>query len=191
MLFFQKCFIYLQGKTMGNWFIVHVRTGHEDKIKKLIESRLRNAGNKKIKQIVIPTEDVVETSNGEKTIRARKLFPGYLILETEEDVDDLTWHLIKATNGVFSVLGAGTRPSPLEEKEVGNLLKEIEERKTKPVPKVEFNKGDKVRITDGPFLDFAGLVEDVNNEKERLKVSVSIFGRSTILELNFWQVEKV
>ncbi|MCM8764024.1 MAG: transcription termination/antitermination protein NusG [Candidatus Omnitrophica bacterium] len=176
---------------MGNWFIVHVRTGHEDKIKKLIESRLSNAGNTKVKQIVIPTEDVVETASGEKTIKSRKFFPGYLLIETEDDVDDLTWHLIKATNGVFSVLGAGTNPSPLQKNEVNNLLKEIEERKTRPVPKVEFNKGDKVVITDGPFLDFTGLIEDVNNEKERLKISVSIFGRSTILELNFWQVEKV
>lgn len=176
---------------MSNWYIVHVRTGQEEKIKKLIESRLANAGNTKIKQIVIPTEEVVETSKGEKTVKPRKFYPGYLLIEADDYVDDITWHLIKTTNGVFNVLGAGTSPSPLTQQEIKNLLKEIEERKAKPVPKIEFNKGDKVVITDGPFLDFTGVVEDINNERERLKVSVSIFGRSTILELNFWQVEKV
>jgi len=178
---------------MGKWFIVHVRTGHEDKTKKLIEARLANAGNTMVKQIIIPTEDVVEveSSKGEKTIKPRKFFPGYLLIETEDNIDDLTWHLIKTTSGVFNVLGAGTRPAPLQGNEVKNLLREIEERKAKPVPKIEFNKGDKVVITEGPFVDFTGVVEDVNNDKERLKVSVSIFGRSTILELNFWQVEKV
>ncbi|MCX7705920.1 MAG: transcription termination/antitermination protein NusG [bacterium] len=176
---------------MSKWFIVHVRTGQEEKIKKLLESRLSNTGNTKIKQIIIPTENVVESIKGNKMVRPKKFFPGYLILETEDEVDDITWHLIKTTNGVFNVLGAGTRPSPLQGNEINNLLREIEERKSKPVPKIEFSKGDKVVITDGPFVNFNGLVEDVNNEKERLKVSVSIFGRSTILELNFWQVEKV
>lgn len=176
---------------MSKWFIVHVRTGQEEKIKKLIEARLINAGNTKVKQIIIPTENVVENIKGNKTVRPKRFFPGYLILEADDDVDDITWHLIKTTNGVFNVLGAGTRPAPLQGNEINNLLQEIEERKAKPVPKVEFNKGDKVVITDGPFVNFNGLVEDVNNERERLKVSVSIFGRSTILELNFWQVEKV
>ncbi len=176
---------------MSKWFIVHVRTGHEEKIKRLIESKLVNAGNMKIKQIVIPTEDVVETTKGEKTVKPRKFFPGYLLIEADDDVDDLTWHIVKTTNGVFNVLGAGTSPSPLQGSEIDNLLQEIEERKAKPVPKIEFSRGDKVVITDGPFLDFTGVVEDVNNERERLKVSISIFGRSTILELNFWQVEKV
>ncbi|MGC9066646.1 MAG: transcription termination/antitermination protein NusG [Candidatus Ratteibacteria bacterium] len=176
---------------MSKWFIVHVRTGHEEKIKKLIESRLANTGNTSIKQIIIPTEDVIDSTKGEKTVRPRKFFPGYLLIEAEDDVDEMTWHLVKTTNGVFNVLGAGTRPAPLQNNEINNLLREIEERKTKPVPKVEFSKGDKVVITNGPFLDFTGVVEEVNNERERLKVSVSIFGRSTILELNFWQVEKV
>ncbi|MCM8759410.1 MAG: transcription termination/antitermination protein NusG [Candidatus Omnitrophica bacterium] len=176
---------------MSKWFIVHVRTGQEDKIKKLIEARLSNAGNTKIKQIIIPTENIVENIKGNKKVRPKRFFPGYLLLEAEDEVDDITWHLIKSTNGVLNVLGAGTRPAPLQNKEIDNLLQEIEERKTKPVPKIEFNKGDKVVITDGPFVNFNGLVEDVNSEKERLKVSVSIFGRSTILELNFWQVEKV
>ncbi|HRS06261.1 MAG TPA: transcription termination/antitermination protein NusG [Candidatus Ratteibacteria bacterium] len=176
---------------MSKWFIVHVRTGHEEKIKKLIESKLSNTGNKTVKQVIVPTEDVAETLKGEKTVKKRKFFPGYLIVETEDNVDDATWYLIKTTNGVFKVLGAGTKPAPLGAKEADNLKQTIEERKTKPVPKIEFNKGDKVEIIDGPFVNFTGIVEDINNEKERLKISVSIFGRSTILELNFWQVEKV
>ncbi len=176
---------------MSKWFIIHVRTGHEEKIKKLIESKLINAGNAMVKQIIVPTEDVAETLKGEKIVKKRKFFPGYLIAETEDSVDEFTWHLIKTTNGVFNVLGAGTKPAPLGEKEADSLKQTIEERKTKPVPKVEFSKGDKVEIIDGPFVNFTGVVEDINNEKERLKVSVSIFGRSTILELNFWQVEKV
>ncbi len=176
---------------MSKWFIIHVRTGHEEKIKKLIESKLTQASNTVVKQIIVPTEDVSETLNVEKKIKKRKFFPGYIIIETEDDVDDRTWYLIKATNGVFKILGAGKKPAPLEEKETNSLKQTIEERKVKPVPKVEFNKGDKVEIIDGPFINFTGIVEDANNEKERLKVSVSIFGRSTILELNFWQVEKV
>jgi len=175
---------------MSQWFIVHVRTGHEDKIRKLIEARFRNAGNSQIKQIIIPTEDVAETTKGEKVVKERKFLPGYLLVETEDHVDEVSWHMIRTTEGVYKILGAGTRPAPLDNLEINRLLRELEERKTKPVPKVEFARGEKVEIIDGPFVNFTGIVEEVNQEKERLKVSVSIFGRSTTLELNFWQVEK-
>jgi transcriptional antiterminator NusG len=179
---------------MSQWYILHVRTGQENKIRKLIESRVQDlAGEhaKQIKQIIIPMEEVSEVSDGERVIKERRYLPGYLLMETEDNVDELVWHSIKTTPGMFGTLGAGIKPAPLATAEITKLLKELEERKTKPVPKVEFNKKDKVEVIDGPFMNFTGIIEEVNQEKERLKVSVSIFGRSTMLELSFWQVEKV
>jgi transcriptional antiterminator NusG len=179
---------------MSQWYILHVRTGQENKIRNLIQSRLADLseeGNKQIKQIIIPIEEVSDTSSGEKKVKERRYLPGYLLIETEDNVDENVWHKIKTTTGVFGSLGAGLKPTPLESSEITKLLKEIEERKSKPIPKVEFSKNDKVEIIEGPFINFTGIVEEVNHEKERLKVSVSIFGRSTILDLSFRQVEKV
>ncbi|MCL5674289.1 MAG: transcription termination/antitermination protein NusG [Candidatus Omnitrophica bacterium] len=179
---------------MSQWYILHVRTGQENKIRSLIESRINELSekeSKQIKQIIIPMEEVSDTLSGEKKIKERRYLPGYLLMETEENVDETVWHRIKTTPGVFGTLGAGVKPAPLESSEITRLLKELEERKSKPIPKVEFSKNDKVEIIDGPFMNFTGIIEEVNHEKERLKVSVSIFGRSTILDMSFWQVEKV
>ena len=179
---------------MSQWYILHVRTGQENKIRSLIQSRLKDLSeeeSKQIKQIIIPMEEISENLSGEKKVKGRRYLPGYLLMEAEENVDETVWHKIKTTAGVFGTLGAGVKPAPLETSEITKLLKELEERKSKPVLKVEFNKNDKVEIVDGPFMNFTGIIEEINHEKERLKVSVSIFGRSTILELSFWQVEKV
>ena len=179
---------------MSKWYILHVRTGQEKKIQKLIQSRISDIPDgqgQQVKQLIIPMEEVSEVSQGARVIKERRYLPGYLLMETEDHVDENVWHRLRTTPGVFGSLGAGTRPAPLETGEVAKLLKELEEKKSKPVPKVEFTKKDKVEIVDGPFMNFTGVVEEVNNEKERLKVSVSIFGRSTMLELSFWQVEKV
>ncbi len=179
---------------MSQWYILHVRTGQENKIRTLIQSRIEDLSKEEsgqIKQIIIPMEEISDVSSGEKKIKERRYLPGYLLMETEKTIDEIVWHKIKTTPGVFGTLGAGVKPAALEASEITKLLKELEERKSKPIPKMEFNKKDKVEIVDGPFMNFTGIVEEVNHEKERLKVSVSIFGRSTILELSFWQVEKV
>jgi len=176
---------------MGKWYILHVRTGHEEKIRKLLESRV-NAEEKRIVSIIIPTEDVSEINKGEKKIRSRRYWPGYVLVEVAEEHDnEVVWHSIQTTAGILGFLGAGARPVPLPESQVQKVLQEIEDKKGKPTPKVEFKQGDKVEITDGPFVNFSGIVDEVYPDKERLKVSLSIFGRSTLLELDYWQVERI
>jgi transcription termination/antitermination protein NusG len=176
---------------MGNWYILHVRTGQEGRIKRVLENQL-NRTEQKIEQIIIPKEDVSEISEGEKKIKSRRFWPGYMLIEISEQYnDEKLWHDIRTTTGVLGFLGAGKLPVPLKKEEIDSILSELEARKGKPTPKVEFSKGDKVEVTDGPFVNFSGIVEDILPEKERLKVSVSIFGRSTLLELNYWQVEKI
>lgn len=176
---------------MGNWYILHVRTGYEERVKKLLESTVnREAPN--IKQIIIPTEDVTEISKGEKKIKSRKYWPGYVLIELDSQADnELIWHSIRTTGGVLKFLGAGAKPVPITDGEAEKIVTELAEKKGKPTPKVEFQPGDKVEIVDGPFVNFSGLVEEVFPERERLKVSVSIFGRATLLELNYWQVERI
>ncbi len=173
---------------MGKWFILQVKTGHEDKIKKLLNNQDDDV-LKKILQIVIPKEDVTEVVKGEKKVRSRKFWPGYILVEIDESADDMIWHKIKMTQGVIKFLGAGN-PVPLSEYEAKKIMNEVEEKKGKTTPKVEFSVGDKVEITDGPFVNFYGLVEEIYPDKERLRVSISIFGRATPVELNYWQVEK-
>ena len=176
---------------MGTWYILHVRTGYEDKVRKLIESRINKDGIK-ISRVVIPTEDVSEMAKGERKIRSRRYWPGYLLVElAPEGENEETWLAVRATSGVLGFLGADKRPVPLAEQEVNRILNEIEDRKGKATPKVEFKNGDKVEVVDGPFVNFTGIVEEVMAEKERLKVSLSIFGRATLLELNYWQVERI
>lgn len=176
---------------MGKWYILHVRTGQEDRIKKLIENRI-NDDKKRILQIIIPKEDVAEVEKGEKKLKSRRFWPGYMLIELEDEEDnEIVWHRIRTTPGILKFLGAGEKPVPLKEEEINKILKEIEERKSKPSSKIEFKVGDRIEIIDGPFVNFTGVVEEVYSDKERLKVSVSIFGRATSLELNFWQVEKI
>ena len=176
---------------MGKWYILHVRTGQEERIKRLIQNKV-NRGVEKIKNVIIPTEDVSEISKGEKKIKSRRYWPGYILIEIEDNFDDeITWHSIRTTPGVFGFLGADRRPVPLKDEQIERIKKELEERKSKPTPKIEFKPGDKVEITDGPFVNFTGIVEEVYPEKERLKVNVSIFGRGTSLELDYWQVERI
>ncbi|MCS7181227.1 MAG: transcription termination/antitermination protein NusG [bacterium] len=176
---------------MGKWYILHVRTGQENRIKKLLENRI-NEDKKRINQIVIPEEEVLEVDKGEKKAKSRRFWPGYMLIELEDEANnEIVWHKIKTTPGVFGFLGAGETPVPLKEEEVEEIMREIDERKSKPLPKVEFKVKDRIEIIDGPFVGYTGVVEEVYPDKERLKVSVSIFGRATSLELNFWQVEKI
>lgn len=176
---------------MGRWYILHVRTGQEEKVKKMLINQ--EEGNPPvIKQVIIPKEEVSEVAHGEKKIKSRRFWPGYILIELDEQQENETvWHMIRKTPGVLGFLGAEQTPVPLSQQEAEKILSEVEERKGKPIPKIEFKVGDKVEIIDGPFINFSGIVEEVYHHSQRLKVSVSIFGRATPVELNYWQVEKI
>ena len=173
------------------WYVVHAYSGMEKSVGRAIQERVERAGMQdKFGQILVPTEEVVEMKNGQRTLTQRRFFPGYVLVEME--MDDDTWHLVKHTNKVTGFVGgAGNRPSPISEKEVQAILDQMQEGVEKPRPKVLFEVGEMVRVKDGPFNDFNGNVEEVNYEKSRLRVSVTIFGRATPVELEFGQVEKL
>lgn len=175
---------------MRHWYVVHTQTGLEDKVKTNLEKKITSAGMQElVTSVVIPTEQVSEVRSGKKRISARKFFPGYLIVEME--LNENTYLLIKSTPGVTGFIGLGKKPMPLPQTEVDNILKRTQETQAKPSPKVVFEKGEQVRVTDGPFVNFNGTIDEVHPEKGKVKVSVSIFGRSTPVELEYWQVEKV
>lgn len=175
---------------MKKWYVVHTQTGSEDKVKKSLEGRIATSDLKELMgQILIPTEQVSEVRSGKKKITQRKYFPGYILVEME--LNENTWLLVRTTPGATGFIGMGNQPSSLTQAEVDNIMKRTVDTKTKPSPKVHFEKGEAVRIIEGPFLNFNGTIEEVNSEKQKIKVSVSIFGRSTPVELEFWQVEKV
>ena len=172
------------------WYVVHVYSGFEKSVQRALVERIERSGMKdKFGQILVPVEEVVEMKSGQKSVSERKFFPGYVLVEME--MADDTWHLIKNTPKVTGFVGgSATRPTPISEKEVQNILLQIQEGAEKPKPKVLFEVGEAVRVKEGPFTDFHGTVEDVNYDKNKLRVSVSIFGRSTPVELDFGQVEK-
>jgi len=172
------------------WYVIHTLTGHEEKVKSTIEGKLQDGPLKdKVFHVLIPTEQVSEVKAGKKKISMRKFFPGYVLMEM--DIDDEAWYEIKNIPGVTGFIGTKTRPVPLQESEVKHIIKQTEERKEKPTPKVIFEKGDNVKIVEGPFINFNGIVEEVNPDKGKVKVMVSIFGRATPVELEYWQVERI
>jgi transcriptional antiterminator NusG len=172
------------------WYVVHAYSGFEKSVARAIQDRIRRTGmEEKFGQILVPVEEVVELKGGQKSISERKFFPGYVLVEME--MTDETWHLVKSTPKVTGFVGGTpTRPAPISEKEVQAILRQVQEGVEKPRPKVLFEIGEAVRVKEGPFTDFHGNVEDVNYEKNKLRVSVTIFGRSTPVELDFSQVEK-
>lgn len=173
-----------------NWYVIHTLTGQEEKVKKNILNRMASNNIKEqISQVLIPTEIVSEVKSGKKKISERKFFPGYVLVEME--LTDESWYLIKNTPGVTGFVSSGSKPTPLLEEEIKNILKQTEEKKEKPTPKVVFEVGESVRVTDGPFTNFNGTIEEVNPEKGKLKVSVMIFGRPTPVELECWRVERL
>jgi transcriptional antiterminator NusG len=175
---------------MKNWYVVHTQTGSEDKVMALLKSRIADQNfNDLISDIVVPTEQVSEVRSGKKRISQRKFFPGYILVNME--LNEKTYMLIKSTPGVTGFIGLGRKPMPLSSQEVEGILKRTQETQTKPSPRVVFEKGEQVRVTDGPFVNFSGTVDEVHPDKGKLKVSVSIFGRSTPVELEYWQVEKI
>ena len=172
------------------WYVVHTYSGFEGKVKASIEQRTTALGiRERISEILIPTEDVVELKKGRKRIASRKFFPGYLLIRMEMS-DDL-WYLVRSTPKVTGFVGPGTRPTPIPDEEVAHIRQQVEEGAEKPRHKLQFVRGEAVRVIDGPFTNFTGLVEEVRPEKGRLKVMVSIFGRPTPVDLEFLQVEKV
>ncbi|RCX09284.1 transcription termination/antitermination protein NusG [Extensimonas vulgaris] len=172
------------------WYIVHAYSGMEKAVERNIRERVARSGMQdKFGRILVPTEEVVEIKNGQRKTAERRLFPGYVFVEMV--MDDDTWHLVKHTSKVTGFVGgAKNRPAPISEDEVAKILQQMQEGAEKPRHKIEFMVGEVVRIKDGPFTDFNGVVEEVNYEKSRLRVSVMIFGRSTPVELEFSQVEK-
>jgi len=175
---------------MKKWYVVHTQTGSEEKVKMTLENKIKTKDFEAlVEKIIIPQEQVSEIRQGKRRILQRKFFPGYILVYME--LNDDTYFLIKRIPGVTGFIGLGKQPSHLENREVENILKKIEETAKQPAPKVTFEKGQQVRVTDGPFVNFPGVIEDVYPEKGRLKVNVSIFGRATPVELGYWQVEKI
>lgn len=175
---------------MKSWYVVHTQTGSEEKVVALLKSRIaQQACEDAITNVVIPTEQVSEVRSGKKRVSQRKFFPGYILVEME--LNEKTYMLVKTTPGVTGFIGLGRKPMPLSNQEVEGILKRTQETQAKPSPRVVFDKGEQVRITEGPFVNFNGTVDEVHPEKGKLKVSVSIFGRSTPVELEYWQVEKI
>ena len=172
------------------WYIIHTQTGQELKVKASLEGKIHQGllGGQ-ISQVLVPTERVAEVRGGKKRISERKFFPGYILVEME--MTDDSWHLVRTTHGVTGFIGAGRRPVSLSETEVAEILRQTEERKDKPTPRVTFQKGEGVRVIEGPFTNFSGVIEEVNTARGKLKVLVSIFGRQTPVELEFWQVERL
>jgi len=175
---------------MMKWFVVHTQTGSEEKVKLSLENRLAHSDIKdSIKEIIIPTEQVSEIKSGKKKISQRKFFPGYLLIEMELTKE--SWYLVKTTPGITGFIGLGNKPSPISEDEVERILKKTQDTQVKPSPKVMFEEGEAVRVIEGPFTSFNGTIAQVHPERGKLKVGVSIFGRVTPVELEYWQVEKI
>jgi len=176
--------------TGKKWYIVHAYSGFEKSVQRALQDRIRRAGmGDKFGQILVPVEEVVEMKGGQKAISERKFFPGYVLVEME--MTDETWHLVKDVPKVMGFIGGtADKPAPISQKEADSILNRVQEGVDKPRPKVLFEPGEMVRVVDGPFNDFNGVVEEVDYDKSRLKVAVLIFGRSTPVELEFHQVEK-
>jgi len=177
--------------TAMRWYVVHAYSGFEKSVQRALEERIRRAGMEaSFGKILVPTEEVVEIRGGQKNISERKFFPGYVLVEM--DMNDEAWHLVKNTAKVTGFVGGahGRKPPPITEKEVNAIMHQMQEGVEKPKPKVLFEVGEAVRVKEGPFTDFHGSVEDVNYDKSKLRVSVTIFGRATPVELEFGQVEK-
>jgi transcriptional antiterminator NusG len=183
--------VKVEAKTMPKrWYIIHTYSGYEGRVRESLKQRVQAMGmDEQIGEILIPTEDVVEMREGKKKVTARKFFPGYVLVNME--MSDEAWHLVKNTPKVTGFVGTGNNPTPLSQDEVNRIITQVTVSAEKPKPKFSFKSGEQVRITDGPFSNFTGVVEELNEDKSTLKVMVTIFGRATPVELDFLQVEKI
>ena len=171
-----------------SWFVVHTYSGYEERVKKNLEQRIKFMDSEgEITEIVIPTEDEIEVKSGQKQTVSKKILPGYVLIQM--GMSDQSWNIVRNTPGVTGFVGGGDKPVPLTEEEITRILKQMEAEA--PKLKIGFRDGESVRVTDGPFLDFIGVVESINSEKGKVKVLLSLFGRSTPVELDFLQVEKL
>jgi transcription termination/antitermination protein NusG len=174
----------------SHWYVIHVYSGFEKKVAQAIREQAEQKGlAERFAEILVPTEEVVEVKRGAKVNAERKIFPGYVLIKM--DMDDVTWHLVKNTAKVTGFLGSRTKPLPISEAEATRIMRQIQEGIERPKPSITFEIGEQVRVSDGPFTSFNGVVEEVDEEKARVKVAVSIFGRATPVELEYSQVEKV
>lgn len=184
-----------QTKSEFQWFVIHTLSGQEQKVKENIERRIKvEEMGDLIKEVLIPTEKVAEVKKGKKTTSTRKFYPGYILvhlklLDEKNQLVERSWYFVRDTPGIIGFIG-GDRPVPLKTDEVTSILAQIEERQEKVAPKVSFETGETVKVTDGPFQNFTGVIEEVDPSRGKLKISVSIFGRSTPVELEYWQVER-
>ena len=170
------------------WFVVHTYSGYEDRIKRNLEQRIKFMdGEKDISQVVIPTEEEVEVRGGQRHTVTKKILPGYILVQMR--ISDQSWNIVRNTPGVTGFVGSGSKPVPLPEGEINQILKQMEAEA--PRVKVGFHKGQSIRVTDGPFIDFVGTVDEISMEKGKVKVLLSLFGRETPVELDLLQVEKL
>ena len=177
-------------KDSKQWYIIHTYSGFESRVKESLRQRAEAMGmGEAVGEILIPTEEVVEMRDGKKVVSSKKFFPGYIMVNME--MSDDAWHMVKNTPKVTGFVGSGIRPTPLRQEEVDRIINQVTSSAEKPKPKFVYNEGEAVRIIDGPFNNFTGTVEEVNHDRNTLKVMVTIFGRSTPVELDFLQVEKV
>jgi len=178
-----------------DWYVLHTLTGQEGNVRESIRRRRQQEEMEEwVEDVVIPTEEVSEVKRGVKSTTTRKFFPGYVLIQLslydeEKKIRESVWHFLKETQGVIGFIG-GERPVPLRPEEIDRILNQVQEKREKVKPKVAFEPGETVKITDGPFLNFSGVVEEVDPDRGRLKVSVAIFGRSAPVELEYWQVER-
>lgn len=171
------------------WYVLHVYSGFENKVADAIKDKAAKVGlSEAVGDIMVPTEEIVEMRRGQKVNAERKFYPGYVLAKL--DMSDEVWHLVKDTPKVTGFLGAGNKPSPISEKEAEAIIKQVQEGVDRPRPSVTFDIGEEVKVTDGPFASFDGVVEAIDEEKQKLTVSVSIFGRATPVELDYTQVDK-
>ena len=176
-------------ETAKNWYIIHTYSGFEKKVAETLKSRIDAAGlSGQFGEVMIPTEDVIEMRGGKKVVTPKLFYPGYVLVEM--DMNNDTWHMVRSTPRVTGFVGSGQLPAPLTEEEVDRILHRVEVAAEHPKPKLKFERGENVKITDGPFRDFTGMVDEINDDRSTLRVMVTIFGRSTPVELDFYQVEK-
>ena len=171
-----------------SWFVIHTYSGYEERVKKNLEQRIKamDSGNE-VFQVVVPTEDEIEVKNGQRRTVTKKILPGYVLVQMK--MSDQSWNVVRNTPGVTGFVGTGSKPIPLQEEEVSQILKQMVAEA--PRVKIGFRKGQSIRVTDGPFIDFVGIVDDISLDKGKVKVLLTLFGRETPVELDFLQVEKL
>ena len=179
-----------KGKRDLKWYIVHTYSGFEHRVKASLEERIKALGQEEyFGQILVPIEQVVELKKGQKKTSSRKFYPGYILVQME--LNDETWHTVRSTAKVTGFVGGGIKPSPIPDEEAQRIIKQMEEGIERPKPKYTFEEGDEVKVIDGPFTNFQGVVQEVKPDKEKLRVLITIFGRATPVELDFIQVNKI